>query len=127
MKTEWDAITKIKAENREFKKRIAELEDEAVDLKEEISSLHVYSFRVIASVTRAVEKLKGVPEFKPTGDVLNRVLRLTPKIALESHNLEQQAKALFDYACSTKPLTERGLNLESIALSDQAEALKEQA
>ena len=26
MKTEWDNITKIKAENREFKKRITELE-----------------------------------------------------------------------------------------------------
>jgi hypothetical protein len=73
-------------------KRIVELEKERDELKEENSSLHAYAFKVIAFVTRAVEKLKGIPEFKPTGDVLNRVLRVTPKIALEAHNLDQQAK-----------------------------------
>ena len=43
-----------------------------------------------------------------------------------ANNLKQQAKALNEYAYSNKPLTKRGLNLESIALSDQAKTLKEQ-
>ena len=42
-----------------------------------------------------------------------------------ANNIKQQAKALNEYAYSNKPLTKRGLNLESIALIDQAEALKE--
>jgi hypothetical protein len=46
-------------------------------------------------------------------------------VALEILRLEQQAKALNDYAYSNKPLTKRGLNLESIALSEKADALKE--
>ena len=46
-------------------------------------------------------------------------------VALEILRLEQQAKALNDYAYSNKPLTKRGLNIESIALSEKADALKE--
>jgi hypothetical protein len=46
-------------------------------------------------------------------------------VAMEILRLEQQAKALNDYAYSNKPLTKRGLNLESIALSEKADALKE--
>jgi hypothetical protein len=42
------------------------------------------------------------------------------KVKLEAHNLTQQAKALNEYAYSGKPLTKRGLNLESITLSDKA-------
>jgi hypothetical protein len=42
-----------------------------------------------------------------------------------ANNLKQQAKALNEYAYSNKPLTKRGLNLKSIALIDQAKALKE--
>ena len=42
-----------------------------------------------------------------------------------ANNIKQQAKALNEYAYSNKPLTKRGLNLESIALIDQAAALKE--
>jgi hypothetical protein len=44
---------------------------------------------------------------------------------LQALRLEQQAKALNEYAYSNKPLTKRDLNLESIALIDQAIALKE--
>ena len=36
MKTEWDNITKIKAENREFKKRIAELENVLKEVKKDL-------------------------------------------------------------------------------------------
>jgi hypothetical protein len=45
---------------------------------------------------------------------------------MEAHNLDQRAKALSEYSYSHKPLTKRGLNLESIALSDQAKALRGQ-
>jgi hypothetical protein len=44
---------------------------------------------------------------------------------IEANNLEQRAKALNEYSYSNKPLTKRGLNLESIALTDQAKALKD--
>jgi hypothetical protein len=47
------------------------------------------------------------------------------KKSMGAHNLEQRANALSEYAYSHKPLTKRGLNLESIALTDQANALKE--
>ena len=108
--------------------KIAELEDEAVELKEESSSLHVYSFRVIAFVTRAVEKLRGVPEFKPTGDVLNRVLRLTPKIALEAHDLERTRKGFWlgfeDARCHPSEMNILS-QWEGTKVFKQAKALKE--
>jgi hypothetical protein len=46
-------------------------------------------------------------------------------VALEILRLEQQANALSDYAYSNKPLTKRGLNIESISLIKKANALKE--
>jgi hypothetical protein len=48
-----------------------------------------------------------------------------PMTELAIRDLEQQSKALNEYAYSGKPLTKRGLNIESIALSSQARALKE--
>jgi hypothetical protein len=44
---------------------------------------------------------------------------------LDAHNLEQQAKALCDYAWSTSALTEKGLWDEALTLQAQADALKE--
>ena len=158
MKTEWDAITRIKAENRAFKKRIAELESDnkalivegdeldkrwisrdkrITELEEENASLQAYAFRVIAFVTRAVEKLRGVPEFKPTGYTLNRVLRLTPKIALEAHNLDQQAKGILEAVeylgwegiyTDTCPKQSIGREFRFVAgqLTKEAKTLKEQ-
>jgi hypothetical protein len=49
-----------------------------------------------------------------------------PKVHQAIRDLKQQANALSDYAYSDKPLTKRGLNLESIALNDKATALKDQ-
>ena len=114
--------------------RVAELEEERDVLKEENTSLQAYAFRVIAFVTRSVEKLRNIPEFKPTGDVLNRVLRLTPNIALEAHDLEQQAKGCDDgaKACSISlggdvvVIGETELNDYANDLRNQAKALKEQ-
>ena len=112
-------------------KRIAKLEKERDVLKEENTSLQAYAFRVIAFVTRSVEKLRNIPEFKPTGDVLNRVLRLTPNIALEAHDLEQQAKgvedALNDFMHCAESVTVLVADLDSRVdgLNKQAKALKE--
>ena len=36
MKTEWDNITRIKAENRAFKKRIAELENQWISVEDRL-------------------------------------------------------------------------------------------
>lgn len=67
--------------------RIKELDKERVELQS-------YAVRVVTFIICAVEKLRDIPEFKPTGDVLNRAIKLTPKIALEAHNLEQQISAV---------------------------------
>jgi hypothetical protein len=129
-----DKIRTLTVENKLLKERIVELEKERAELKEENTSLQAYAFRVIAFVTKSVEKLRGIPEFKPTGDVLNRVLRLTPKIALEAHNLEQQSKGVEDAIHNSPSRLEYSLPLVSTLelynyssdLREQAEALKEQ-
>ena len=73
--------------------------DELTELRDEITSLHSYSARVVSFVSRAVEKLRGIPEFRPTGDILNRVLRLTPKIALGERDLEMKADGIAELGC----------------------------
>ena len=109
--------------------RIAELEKERDEIMEENASLRAYAFRVIAFVTRSVEKLRGIPEFKPTGDVLNRVLRLTPKTAMESHDLEQQATAC-DWVYKNVPDLSNGnymvIQNRARQLRNKAKALTEQ-
>jgi DNA repair exonuclease SbcCD ATPase subunit len=105
---------------------IAELERKRDELKEENLSLQAYVFRAIAFVTRAVEKLKAIPEFKPTGYVLNRVLRMTPKTALEAHNLEQQIKGANDFAGAhgLQSVVDLAKTNEAV-LRNQIKALKE--
>ena len=128
--------TEVCALLNEQVKRIVELEKERDMLKEENTSLQAYAFRVIAFVTRSVAKLRNIPEFKPTGDVLNRVLRLTPNIALGAHNLKQQANGIMDFKKwvldtdqNSSDLDVRDINLIEFyvePLISQAKALEEQ-
>ena len=114
--------------------KVAELEKERDELKKENISLQAYAFRVIAFVTRTVEKLRGIPEFKPSGDVLNRVLRLTPKIALEAHNLEQREESVANFCCwlidNGEPIPEEQIQKYGsdyiMWVRNQAKTLKEQ-
>tara|TARA_R110000772_G_C13165592_1_gene426458 strand:- start:289 stop:825 length:537 start_codon:yes stop_codon:yes gene_type:complete len=135
-KFEWDTLSSDFLRSLEDIKRIAELEKERDMLKEENTSLQAYAFRVIAFVTRSVAKLRNIPEFKPTGDVLNRVLRLTPNIALGAHNLKQQANGIMDFKKwvldtdqNSSDLDVRDINLIEFyvePLISQAKALEEQ-
>ena len=86
-------------------------------------------------IKHRVEMQKAVENVSGCGDCvlipmsiwesLTNVYYNHESVSLQAHNLEQRAKALNEYAYSGKPLTKRGLNIESIALSDQAKALKE--
>lgn len=77
--------------------KIADLENEIERLNTGRDECHAFIFRNQAFVVRSIEKLKGIPEFEPTADVLNRALKGTPKSALAKRDLEQQATGLEDY------------------------------
>ena len=86
MKTEWDDITKIKAGNRAFKKRIAELEKE----RDEYHAMVVYTGAIMY-------ESEGVAGYHLNGDIAKWDDLFTVPLyedALEAHNLEQQAKGL---------------------------------
>jgi hypothetical protein len=63
---------------------------------------------------------------KERDELLQRTECSVESFNMEAHNLDQRANALSEYAYSHKPLTKRGLNLESIVLTDKANALREQ-
>jgi hypothetical protein len=84
------------------------------------------NFRSLADIKRIVELEKENTKLKKIVDNHSGgfVACMTGN-QFTANNLKQQAKALNEYAYSNKPLTKRGLNLKSIALIDQAKALKE--
>lgn len=110
---------------------LVEKDERIAELENERDELHAYVVKVILFVTRVVEKLKGIPEFKPTGDVLNRVLMMTPKTALQAHNLEQKSLGVRElrnsdgfWKYSNSRLRAHARNFE-IDLIEQAKQLRE--
>ena len=99
-------------------------------LKEQLALAHE---RIETEVAKNAELEKENSLLKRVEEIFNASPDLTfdccKKLFTEdfqAHNLGVSAKALNEYAYSNNPLTKRGLNLESIALSDKAKALKEQ-
>lgn len=77
--------------------RLTEQQEQITELERERDERDAHIFRMITFVSRSIEKLKGIPEFEPTADVLERALQGTPKSNLTALKLEQQAKGVEVY------------------------------
>jgi hypothetical protein len=75
------------------------------------------------SKSKIAELEKTLREFEHAVRNENELLEMQKN--QDIRDLEQQAKALFDYACSTSALTEEGLREEAFTLQGQADELKE--
>ena len=92
---------------------------------EKLHSKHDIAYELGARDKRIVELEKERDEANCHAYYILETCKVFSPTKFQAHNLEQHAIALNEYAYSNKPLTKRGLNLESIALNNKASSLKE--